>query len=106
MSKVYDLSSYLQEDKAKIKFFEEEFEINDGFNDMLKVDALSARKENMSLAEFIKEFLEITLGKDVANDLISRNYKSKIYLKMMESIQDAYTDDPDDDGESPSPTLV
>ena len=106
MSKVYDLSSYLQEEKAKIKLGEEEFEINDGFNDMLKVDALSNRQNDMSITEFVVEFLKITLGEDVAKVLLERNYKSKVYLKIMEKIQEAYSDNPDDNGESSSPTLV
>lgn len=106
MSKVYDLSSYLQEEKAKIKLGEEEFEINDGFNDMLKVDALSNRQNDMSITEFVVEFLKITLGEDVAKTLLERNYKSKVYLKIMEKIQETYSDNPDDNGESSSPTLV
>lgn len=99
MAKVYDLSKYLEEEKSKIKFGEEEFEINDGFNDLLKIDALSERRDEIGNAEFIKEFLCITLGTETANELMSRNYKAKVYSKIMESIQAAMSDD-DEEGVS------
>ena len=71
---------------------------------MLKVDALSSRKDDMPITEFVKEFLKVTLGEKAALELINRNYKSKVYLKMMECIQEAYSDNPE---EGPSqPTLV
>ena len=46
-AKVYDLSAYLEEKPATIKLGTEEFAISDGFNDLLKIDALSNRKEEM-----------------------------------------------------------
>ena len=91
MAKVYDLSSYLEEEKAVIKFGDEEYEVSDGFNDLLKIDALTNRKEEMETTDFVREFLKISLGKEKAEELISRNYRTKVYIKIMECIEDVYS---------------
>lgn len=93
MSKVYDLSSYLEEKPAIIKLGDEELEISDGFNDMLKIDALSNRKDEMSSTEFVQEFLKIALGEEAATRLIERNYRTNVYLEIMNCINDAYSSD-------------
>lgn len=101
MSKVYDLSSYLEEKSATIKLGDEEFTISDGFNDMLKIDALSNRKGEMSSTEFVHEFLKIALGEESANRLIQRNYRTKVYVEIMNCINDAYSsDDSEQEGAS------
>lgn len=100
MAKVYDLSKYLEEEKSKIKFGDEEFEISDGFNDLLKIDALSERREELSSTEFVEEFLNIALGEEATKSLLSRNYKSKVYMKIIESIQDALSNNEDEEGVS------
>lgn len=92
-AKVYDLSMYLEEKAAKIKLGEDEFEVRDGFNDLLKIDALSNRRDELGTTEFIKEFLSISLGDEAAEKLISKNYKTKVYVKIMESIEAVYSDD-------------
>ena len=89
-AKVYDLSSYLQEEKATIKIGEEVFQISDGFNDLLKIDALSNRREELGTIDFIKEFLKIALGEEAGNKLLERNYSVKIYMKIMNCIQEVY----------------
>lgn len=102
MPKVFDLSSYLEEEKAVIKFGEEEFEISDGFNDLLKVDALASRREEMDTTEFIREFLKISLGPEVAEELIKRNYKTKVYIKIMNCIEEVYSGITDEEQEGVS----
>lgn len=99
MAKVYDLSKYLTEEKSKIKIGDDEFEIRDGFNDLLKMDALSERRDELGNTEFVKEFLSITLGRNAANELMERNYPAKVYSKIMESIQDAISGE-DEEGVS------
>lgn len=107
MKKVFDLSSYLQEEKATIKLGNDTYEINDGFNDMLKVDALSSRKDELSTTDFVKEFLKVTLGEEAALGLIGKNYPTKVYIKIMNCIQEAYSGDSDEDTEEGfQPTLV
>lgn len=100
MSKVYDLSSYLEEKAATIKLGDEEFEISDGFNDMLKIDALSNRREEMGSTEFVQEFLRIALGEDAANRLIEKNYRTKVYVEIMNCINDAYAGGSEQEGAS------
>ena len=95
-AKVFDLSSYLEEKKAIIKLGEEEFEISDGFNDLLKIDALSNRRDELSSSEFVREFLSISLGLEAADKLISRNYKIKIYTEIINCIQKVYSGDEDE----------
>lgn len=97
MAKVYDLSSYLEEEKSVIKFGDEEFEISDGFNDFLKIDALSNRKGEMDTPEFVQEFLRIALGREKANELFARNYKIKVYIKIMNCIEEVYSGSSDDE---------
>ena len=80
---VYDLSAYLEEKNATIKLGEDEYEISDGFNDLLKIDALANRRDEMSNAEFVHEFLTVSLGKEAAEKLINKNYKTKIYMKII-----------------------
>lgn len=100
MAKVYDLSSYLEEKKSTIKLGADEYEISDGFNDLLKIDALSSQRDEMSSTEFIKKFLEISLGKESAEKLIAKNYKAHVYMKIMDSIQDAISGDSQEDASS------
>ena len=100
MSKVYDLSSYLEEKPATIKLGDEEFTISDGFNDMLKIDALSNRKDDMSSTEFVQEFLKVALGEEAATRLIERNYRTNVYLEIMNCINDAYSSDSEQEGAS------
>lgn len=88
-AKVYDLSAYLEEKNATIKLGEDVYEISDGFNDLLKIDALSNRRESMDNVDFIREFLTIALGKEAAEALITKNYKTKVYMKIIECIQDS-----------------
>jgi hypothetical protein len=101
-AKVYDLSAYLEQKPATIKLGDEEFAISDGFNDLLKIDALSERKGEMSTKDFIKEFLSISLGEDVANELISRNYKTVVYIKIMNCIEKEYSGMTDEEQEGAS----
>lgn len=100
MAKVFDLSSYLEEKKATIKLGDEELVISDGFNDLLKIDALSKRRDEMDTTEFVKEFLKIALGDEVANKLISKNYSTKIYVKIMHCIEEVYSGDSEQEGAS------
>lgn len=96
-AKVYDLSAYLEEKKSTIKLGEDEFEISDGFNDLLKIDALSNQREGMSSSQFVREFLCIALGKDNAEYLMAKNYKVKVYTKIIESIQDSISGNEQED---------
>lgn len=100
-AKVFDLSSYLEEKQATIKLGTEEFAISDGFNDLLKIDALSKRRNEMDTTEFVKEFLKIALGDDVAEKLIAKNYKTNVYLKIMNCIEEVYSGDDEQEGVSP-----
>ena len=101
-AKVYDLSAYLEEKPATIKLGTEEFAISDGFNDLLKIDALSNRKEEMDSTEFVQEFLKIALGEEAAAKLISRNYRTKVYVKIMNCIEEVYSGISDEDEDLPS----
>lgn len=101
-AKVYDLSEYLEEKPAIIKLGDEEFKISDGFNDLLKIDALSNRKEDMGSTEFVKEFLRIALGEEEANKLIERNYKTNVYIKIMNCIEEVYRGISEDENDCPS----
>lgn len=106
-AKVYDLSAYLEEKNATIKLGEDEYEISDGFNDLLKIDALSNRRDELSNAEFVQEFLTVALGKEAAEKLIAKNYKTKVYMKIIESIQDSLTGGEEQEGASSErPELV
>lgn len=108
MAKVFDLSSYLEEKKAVIKLGEEEIEVRDGFNDLLKIDALSNRREELGTAEFVQEFLKISLGDEKATKLFDKNYPIRIYIEIMNCIQAVYSGDDDQEGASSSkkPELV
>lgn len=110
-AKVFDLSQYLEEKKSVIKFGEEEYEISDGFNDLLKIDALSNSKDAMDSTTFVQEFLKIALGEEAASKLIAKNYKIGVYIKIMNCIEEVYsgiTDDDEKEGASSSerPELV
>lgn len=103
-AKVYDLSAYLEEKAATIKLGDEEFEISDGFNDLLKIDALSKRRDEIDSMDFVKEFLNIALGKEAATKLIERNYKTKVYMKIMSCIEEVYSGDEEQEGASSEST--
>lgn len=90
MAKVYDLSSYLEEKKSTIKLGDIVLEINDGFNDLLKIDALSGRRADMETSEFVQEFLKVALGEEQAKLLLSKNLSTKVYIKIMNCIQEVY----------------
>ena len=81
MSKVYDLSGYLEEKRAKIVIGVHEFEIRDGFNDLLKIDALTSKREELGSTEFVKEFLNISLGEEATK----YGGSVKLTLKMADS---------------------
>ena len=101
-AKVYDLSAYLEEKPATIKLGDEEFTISDGFNDLLKIDALTERKDDLGSTEFVKEFLKIALGEENATKLIERNYKTSVYIKIMSCIEEVYSGDIDEEQEGAS----
>lgn len=101
-AKIFDLSSYLEEKPAVIKLGNDEFAVSDGFNDLLKIDALSNRRDEMGSTEFVQEFLKIALGEEQAQTLIERNYKTKVYLKIMDCINEVYSGDSSDEKEGAS----
>lgn len=101
-AKVYDLSAYLEEKPATIKLGDEEFTISDGFNDLLKIDALTERKDELGSTEFVQEFLKIALGNENATKLIERNYKTKVYIKIMHCIEEVYSGTTDEEQEGAS----
>lgn len=106
-AKVFDLSSYLEEKKSVIKLGNEEYEVSDGFNDLLKIDALSNRREELDGTEFVQEFMKIALGEEAATKLIERNYKFKVYVKIMECIEQVYGNSDEQEGVSQiKPSLV
>ena len=106
-AKVFDLSSYLEEKRSTIKLGDQEFEISDGFNDLLKIDALSNRRDEMSSPEFVKEFLNIALGEESAKELLGRNYKVSFYVEVMNCIEKVYSgDDSDQEGVSQRTEMV
>lgn len=99
-AKVFDLSSYLEEKKATIKIGNDEYVVSDGFNDLLKIDALSNRKDEMGTSEFVQEFLKIALGHDAGTELLSKNYPVRVYMKIMECIEQVYGGDEEQEGAS------
>lgn len=110
-AKVYNLSEYLEEKKATIQLGEETYEISDGFNDLLKIDALSEQRDSMPTTEFVKEFLGVALGKEAAEHLIAKNYRTKVYIEIMNCIEEVYSGVSEDEKEDASsigeqPTLV
>lgn len=106
MSKVYDLSEYLEEKKAKIVIGIHEFEIRDGFNDLLKIDALTSKREELGSTEFVKEFLNISLGEEATKTLIDMNLSTAAYVKIMNCVQDVYSGSISDENKEQTPTLV
>lgn len=96
MAKIYDLSQYLSSDQPKIKLEGKEYLVNDGFNDILKLDALLGRKEEMSDIAFFKEFLSISLGEEAATELMAKNYRMRVYKRIMSIVQEVYAGDGDD----------
>lgn len=109
-AKMFNLSEYLEEKKSSIKLGDEEFEISDGFNDLLKIDALSEQKETMSTTEFVKEFLAVALGEENATKLLGRNYSTKLYIQVMHCIEEVYSgvseSEKEDAKSTEQPTLV
>lgn len=105
-AKVFDLSSYLEEKKAIIKLGDEEFEVSDGFNDLLKIDALSKSRAEMEPQQFIQEFLKISLGEEAAQELIARNYRTFVYSKIMQCIEAVYSGDEEDPSSEEQSELV
>ena len=101
-AKVYDLSAYLEEKPATIKLGDEEFTISDGFNDLLKIDALSNRRDELSSSEFVREILKIALGEEAATKLFARNYKTSLYIKIMDCIEEVYSGISDEEQEGAS----
>ena len=102
-AKVYDLSAYLEEKPATLKLGTEEFAISDGFNDLLKIDALSNRKDELDSTEFVQEYSKMHLRVAAAATLISRNYRTKVYVKIMNCIEEVYsgiTEDEEQEGAS------
>lgn len=99
-AKVFDLSSYLEEKKATIKIGNDEYTVSDGFNDLLKIDALSNRKDEMGTSEFVQEFLKVALGHDAGTELLSKNYPVRVYMKIMECIEQVYGGDEEQEGAS------
>ena len=69
---------------------------------MLKIDALSNRRDDIGSTEFIQEFLKISLGEENAKKLIERNYKTKVYMKIMHCIEEVYSGISDEDEDLPS----
>ena len=106
MSKVFDLSEYLEEKKSKIVIGEQEFEVKEGFNDLLKIDALTSKKDDMGSTEFVQEFLNVALGKEQAGILIDMNLPVAAYMKIMNCIQEVYSGSIEGDAKSQAPTLV
>ena len=106
MSKVFDLSEYLEEKKAKIVIGDYEFEIRDGFNDLLKIDALTSKREEMGSTEFVKEFLSISLGEEATKTLIEMNLNTAAYVKVMNCVQEVYSGSVSGENKEQSPTLV
>ena len=108
--KMFNLSEYLEEKRSSIKLGEEEFEISDGFNDLLKIDALSDQKETMTTTDFVKEFLGVALGEETAKMLIGRNYSTKLYIQVMHCIEEVYSgvseSEKEDAKSSEQPSLV
>lgn len=100
MKKVFDLSGYLNEEKSTIVIGEDTFEINDGFNDMLKIDALTKGYEGTPDAEFVRGFLSIALGDEASDKIIKMNLPTAAYMKIMDCIQQTYSDT--DEKEEPS----
>ena len=105
-AKVFDLSSYLEEKKSTIKLGNDEFVVDDGFNTLLKIDALSNRRDELGGAEFVHEFLKLSLGEQAANQLLERNYSFSIYVKIMECIEKVYSGDDEQEGVSQSSEMV
>ena len=70
-----------------------------------KIDALSSQKDTLETTDFVKEFLIITLGAEAAEELIAKNYKIGVYVKIMNCIEEVYSGDAEKE-ESTSPTLV
>lgn len=106
MAKVFDLSEYLEEKKSKIVIGTYEIEVKDGFNDLLKIDALTSKKDELGSTEFVQEFLRVALGEEQANKLIGLNLSVAAYVKIMNCIQEVYSGSIDGDANSKSPTLV
>lgn len=106
MSKVFDLSEYLEEKKSKIVIGDLEVEVKDGFNDLLKIDALTSKKDELGSTEFVQEFLRIALGEEQANKLIGLNLPVAAYVKIMNCIQEVYSGAVEGDENKQAPTLV
>ena len=103
MSKIYDLSKYLEEAPSIIKLGDDEYEVEDRFSTLLKLDELANSREDTGSMEFVKEFLTLALGEEAKDKLIDKNYKLKVYMKIIECIQDVYKGDKSEESASSQP---
>ena len=84
--KVYDLTEDLSSEAPVIKIGDEEFKIDTGFKKVMELDKVF--KKNKGDFEFIKDFLEISLGKDQAKILMDKNFPMQVYKKIIKIIGD------------------
>lgn len=97
MGKVYNLSEYIEATPTKITVRDRTFEITDGFNDLLKMQALNAKRDDMDQKEFMQQFLSIAVGDGSAVWLLEQNFPIKFYMELMEVIQKSMAGDDDDE---------
>ena len=99
MAKVFDLSEMLNEKKSTIKVGDEEFEINDSFATILKLDEIGKAeiKEDLSSVEYIRSFLDVALGEEATEKLVNMDMPVKFYKKVLESIQEVLSGSAEED---------
>lgn len=100
MAKIFNLSEYLSDEKDKIVIGDHEYEIENGFNALLKIDALSENRENMGELEYVSEFMRLSLGEENANDIIAKNYSIKMYMGVVKAIQKSFSNEDENEKES------
>ena len=90
------------------KIGDDEYLIDDGFNTLISIDSLNDKRDKMPLKDYIKKFFNISLGESQAECILSKNYKTSLYMKIIESISDSFISDSQSQTEEQknAPTLV
>lgn len=84
----YDLSADLEGEKSTITIGEDIYELNDGFNDFIKIDKFFNEREGKFSVSDFKQFFDISLGKDQSDKLLGKNYGLKFLRKVVTAISE------------------
>lgn len=107
-AKIMKIQDYiLNEDPMIVTPDGKEYIVNLTLSNLLKLDALNDRGDDEdnegSEMGVMKDFFDIVLGKDNADDFYERNYKLPVYRAAMSFVQDLIANgEAVEEGETPS----